>query len=443
MTAHPSGAIGERRDARLRAWAWAFYDWANSAFATAVLTVFFPIFLGRYWIAEDAAVDSTFVLGMANGAASLIIVLLAPILGAIADQGSARKRFLGAFALIGILSTACMPVVAAGDWPLATVLFISGVIGFSGANVFYDALLLAVAPKGRRSRLSALGFALGYLGGGIAFALNTLMVAQPAVFGLADSTAAVRWSFVVVALWWLIFSLPLLLLVDEPRRPGHAPGWSAVSAGWRQLRRTLRHIRELRVVALFLLAYWLYIDGVDTVVRMAVDFGRRIGFDDQDLIYAVLLIQFLGFPATLVYGRLAERIGIKAGILVGLGAYTALTVAAYFITATWHFYALAVVVALVQGGVQALSRALYARIIPADKSAELFGFYNLLGKFAAVIGPFLVGWISLATGSPRLAILSIVVLFLAGGALLWRVDVEAGERFASQLDDSSSTASGY
>lgn len=416
---------GPDHTSRRQVIAWALYDWGNSAFALSVLTVFFPVFLGRYWI-NDPDVNSTFVLGMANGLASLVIVLVAPVLGAVADAAAARKRWLASFAFLGALMCMLLGLVEAGQWPVATALFVLGVVGFSGANVFYDALLVGVAAPGDRERVSAFGYALGYLGGSVLFIINTLMVTRPDWFGLPDAAAATRLAFVSVGVWWLAFTLPLLRRVPEPAPVGGRRARGAVRAGLRQLGATIRHVRQYRAVVLFLVAYWLYIDGVDTIVRMAVDFGSQLGFDTQDLILAILLTNLVGFPATIGFGLLARRIGARRGILAGIGVYVAITVGAYFVSQPWHFYVLAVVVGLVQGGVQATSRAFYSRLIPAHRAAEFFGFYNMLGKFAAVLGPIMVGWTAAWSGDPRVAILTVLVLFVAGGALLLRVPRDAG-----------------
>jgi len=405
---------------RREAFSWALYDWGNSAFATTVMAAFFPIFLGEYWISDGAA-NSTLVLGNANSLGSLLIVLSAPILGAIADRCGARKRFLAFFAFLGALMTGLMYVVSKGHWELATFLFVVAAFGFSGANVFYDSLLVAVARSDKRDIVSALGYSMGYIGGAIIFSVNVLMTLHPDWFGLRDAGHAVRVSFVTVAVWWALFSLPVLLWVREPPTVDRMTGWPAIRAGFRELATTLAHIRQLKHVATFLVAYWLYIDGVDTIVRMAVDYGRQIGFDTNDLITALLITNVIGFPATLIYGRVAERVGAKSGILFAIGVYTVTTALAYFMSSVVHFYMLAVVIGLVQGGVQALSRSMFSRMIPQEKSAEFFGFYNMLGKFAAVIGPLMVAWVSALSGSPRLAILSIIVLFIAGATLLLRV----------------------
>ncbi len=409
---------------------WAFYDWANSAFATIVMAGFFPLFFKKYWAGAMAATESTFLLGSANSLASMLVVVLAPVLGAIADRGGAKKRFLIFFAMMGILMTGGLFLVAQGDWLMALILYAFGVLGFSGSNVFYDALLVNVAEETELDRVSALGFALGYLGGGLLFAFTIVLVSYPEFFGLADAAAAVRWSFLCVALWWGGFSIPVMLLVHEPRAP-QTQGWlGAVRQGWGQLRGTFHRVRQLRMTFLFLLAYWLYIDGVDTIVRMAVDYGLSLGFESNSLMVALLLTQFVGFPAAILFGRLGERRGPRQGIFIAIAVYMLVVLWAYQMQHAWEFYSLAVAVGLVQGGIQALSRSFYARLIPRDKAGEFFGFYNMLGKFAAVAGPSLMAWVGLITGSSRLAMLSILLLFIAGAVLLLLVDEKEGRRQA-------------
>ena len=402
-------------------WGWAMYDWANSAFATVVMAGFFPVFFKDYWNAGLDPVDSTFRLGVANSLASLLIVLLAPLLGAVADRLARRKAMLLAFALLGSLMTAGLYLVGQGEWQLAMFLYVFAMIGFSGSNIFYDSLLPFVSHDRDMDRTSALGFSLGYLGGGLLLSLNVGMVWHPEWFGLADPASAVRASFLVVAAWWLLFSIPLFLFVEEPGGNGSAMSVQVLLAGFQRIWRTLHEVRQLQNIWLFLVAYWLYIDGVDTIVRMAVDYGLSLGFNQNDLILALLLTQFTGFPSALLFGRLGSRFGAKAGILGGLLIYVLVTVWASVMTTAAEFYYLAVLIGLAQGGVQALSRSLYARMIPAGRSAEFFGFYNMLGKFAAIIGPVLMGWIGVLSGNPRTGILSLLILFLAGGVILMKV----------------------
>jgi UMF1 family MFS transporter len=420
--------------------AWAFYDWANSAYATTIMAGFFPLFFKQYASANVEATVSTFRLGLANTCAGLIIALLAPALGAIADRGGSRKRFLIAFAVLGAALTAGLATVGHGEWQRAWALYVGATIGFIGANVFYDSLIIDVAPPGRYERVSAFGFGLGYLGGGLLFTLNVAMTLRPRAFGLADTGDAVHWSFLTVAAWWLVFSLPLLVWVRERPLVHRERSIDAVAAGLRQLVATFHELRALRTVALFLVAYWLYIDGVDTIITMAVDYGLSIGLPQSSLITALLITQFVGFPAAIAFGFIGTRIGPRNAILIGIAVYILLTVGATQMAQARDFYVLAVVVGLVQGGVQSLSRALFAQLIPPEKSGEFFGFYNMMGKFAAVIGPLLVGWTALATGNSRYAVLAIAVLFVAGGAVLLRVNVapaQAGSSRAAPVPERS------
>lgn len=417
-----------------KVFSWALYDWANSAYATTVMAGFFPVFLKQYWAADAEVTTRTFHLGVANSAASLVIVVLAPVLGAIADRSGAKKKFLLYFAVMGIAMTGALSLLARGDWLAALLLYGLATAGFSGSIIFYDALIVDVAGKEQMDVVSALGYALGYLGGGLLFALSVAMTLWPQSFGLADAQQAVRLSFLCVALWWAGFSIPLLLFVKEAALPRPVSGWAAVGAGFTQLRATFREIRKLRVVLLFLVAYWLYIDGVDTIVRMAVDYGMALGFDSNSLIVALLITQFVGFPAAILFGRLGQRLGTKRGIFIAIGVYGCVTVGGFFMDSEAEFYALAVAIGLVQGGIQSLSRSLYARIIPRDKAGEFFGFYNMLGKFAAVIGPALMGLVSLITGSPRASILAILPLFVAGAVILVFVNEGEGRRMAQALE---------
>lgn len=415
-----------------RVWAWAFYDWANSAYATVVMAGFFPVFFKRYWAADLAATDSTFWLGFANSLASVLLILVAPVIGAIADCAGARKRLLAFFALLGVAMTAALYLVAQGDWVAAMVLYMLATFGFMGGNLFYDALIVEVAPESRFDRVSAWGYALGYLGGGLVLALLVIMTLLPHRFGFADSTDVVRMSFLVVAVWWMVFAVPVFVFV--PEAAGRGMSWrAAVRGGLRQLRGTFREVRRLRVVGLFLIAYWLYIDAVDTIVRMAMDYGLSLGFDWQVLIKALLITQFVGFPAAVAFGRMGERYGTKAGLYVAIGVYMGITVWGALIETAAEFYILATLVGLVQGGIQSLSRAFYARLIPPGKAAEFFGFYNMLGKFAAVIGPLMMGWVAVWSGSHRVSLLALLVLFALGGVVLRFVDAEQGRALRDRL----------
>jgi UMF1 family MFS transporter len=406
--------------------AWAFYDWANSAFATTVMAGFFPVFFKQFWSAGTEPTVSTFRLGLGNGIGSFAMALLAPLIGAAADRGGARVKMVALFTLLGVSMTASLYWVEKGQWPWAVLFYALASIGFAGGATFCDSLLLDVAEKPEYDLVSSYGFSVGYLGGGLLFAINVWMTLSPGTFGLADAAAAVRVSFLCVAVWWAVFSLPLLLFVRERRPAVVLSPLAALRAGWRELWTTLGHVRQYRTLSLFLVSFWLYIDGVNTVIKMAVDYGMSIGLEAKSLIAALLITQFVAFPAALVFGWIGKRFGTRKGLLLAIGVYLLVTVWAYWLDSTSEFYAMAAVIGLVQGGVQSLSRSFYARLVPPDKAGEFFGFFNLIGKFAAVIGPLLTGGVALATGSSRLAILSLVLLFAAGGVLLWFVpDAEA------------------
>jgi MFS transporter, UMF1 family len=423
------------KDTKKAIWAWSFYDWANSAFATTVMAGFFPVFFKAYWSAGASVQQSTFYLGMANSFASIIVAALAPILGAIADRGSIKKKLLIFFAFIGCIMTGGLWFVSAGMWQLAVIFYITATIGFSGANIFYDSLLPSVASEKKIDYASSLGFGLGYIGGGLLFLINVVMYLKPAMFGIPDDATAIRISFLTVAVWWALFSIPIMLFVKEPRFAHNVAPSKAIGAGFRQLAETFRKIRYLKVVSLFLLAYWFYIDGVDTIIRMAVDYGSSLGFPAESLIVALLIVQFVAFPATLLYNFFGQRIGVKKALLTAIGAYALLTILGYFMKTTTHFYLLAICIGLFQGGIQALSRSFYSRLIPEKQAAEFFGFFNMLGKFAAVIGPGLMGVVTLLTGSNRIGILSILILFIAGGLLLSRVNEEKGREMLAMYKE--------
>ena len=400
---------------------WALYDWANSAFATTVMAGFFPIFFKQYWSVGTEASVSTFRLGVVSGLGSLVIALAAPILGAMADRGGVRVRLLAFFTLLGAVMTAALYTVAQGEWIAAAVIYSLAGIGFWGGIIFSDALLMDVAEPPEYNRVSALGYAIGYVGGGLLLVVNTAMVTNPAAFGLSGAAEAVRLAFPMVAVWWLLFTIPCLLWVRERKPARVLPARDALRAGWREFRTTLHEVRKYRPLVWFLLAYWLYIDGVNTIIKMAVDYGLSLGFPQQSLIAALLIVQVVGFPAALAFGWLGDRIGARNGILIAIAVYAAATVGAYSIREVEHFYLLAVTIGLVQGGIQSLSRSYYALLVPEGKQGEFFGFYNMMGKFAAVLGPTLVGVVALLTGDTRIGMLSVLVLFVGGAVLLARV----------------------
>ncbi len=427
-------------------WGWALYDWANSAFATTVMAGFFPIFFKQYWSYGADVNMSTAQLGFGNSIASVFVALIAPVVGAIADRGSARKKFLIFFAYMGVLMTGALFLVPKGYWVWAIFVYIMGVVGFSGANIFYDSLLPSVADEHEIDYVSGLGYSMGYLGGGILFLANVIMTLMPEKFGISDATAAVKYSFLSVALWWGLFTIFTILWVPEERLPfASNKGARILSDSFRQLMDTFKQIRHLKTIFLFLAAYWFYIDGVGTIIRMAVDYGMSLGFNSNDLIVALLITQFVGFPSALAFGKLGQRWNVRKSIYIAIAIYIFITLWGAMMTNKQEFYILAIIIGLVQGGIQALSRSYYSRLIPKNKVAEFYGFYNMLGKFAAILGPLLMGIVGLVTRrmlmppSPtpeqivqvgqlasRWGIASLLLLFIIGAILFFFVDEEKG-----------------
>ena len=404
------------------AWSWALYDWANSAFATTVMAGFFPIFFKSYWGSDLSDAESTFAIGSINSLVGLLIAFSAPILGAFADAGDSKRKFLFSFIFLGVIATGYLFFIPESSWKLAVIFYGIGVIGFSGGNIFYDSLLVTVSKEKERNRVSALGFSLGYLGGGILFLLNVVMFLYPNWFGLEDQIEAVLWSFLLVAVWWFIFSLPIYLNVKEPRQNSNNKKINTIIAdAFGNLLNTARSIKKFKSAVIFLLAYFLYMDGVDTIIRMATSYGSDIGLSATSMIQALLLTQFIGFPATLVFGYYADKFGYKYSLSFAIIVYIIVVLFSSQMDTALEFYMVASVIGLVQGGVQAISRSFFSTLIPENKAAEFFGFYNFIGKSSVFLGPFMVSGIALITGSPSYGILSLLILFIPGLILLWLV----------------------
>ena len=401
---------------------WALYDWANSAFATTVMAGFFPLFFKSFWATDLSPVESTAVIGTTNSFAGLLIMLLAPILGAYSDLGKIKKKFLAYFAILGVLSTGYLYFIPQGDWVIAASFYALAVVGFSGGNIFYDSLIVSVSKSDQRNKVSSLGFSMGYLGGGLLFVVNVLMYLNPAWFGLSSEIEAILLSFLSVAIWWTIFSLPLFINVEEESNNKISRGFfKTITEAFNEVASTLREVKKHKKIALFLLAYWLYIDGVDTIIRMATAYGSDIGLSTSSMIIALLITQFIGFPSTLVFGVYADKIGFKKILTIGISIYICITFYATNMSTALEFYILAVTVGLVQGGIQAISRSFFSTLIPKNKEAQFFGFYNLVGKSAVFLGPVLVSWVALIFGNPRYGIFSLLFLFIPGLVLLWMV----------------------
>lgn len=417
--------------------AWALYDWANSAFMVTVVTAVFPIYFSSVAAADLPPATATARFGLTTTVALTFVALLAPVLGALADFAGVKKKMLGACLALGVAATACMFFIQRGDWVLAALLFALANIGAASSLVFADSLLPHVARPDELDRVSTAGYALGYLGGGLLLLVNLAWIQRPELFGLGGAALASRLSFVSVAVWWLGFSIPLFRKVPEPPRAGEADmraGQSAVRASFVRLFQTLRELRGYRQAFLMLLAFLIYNDGIGTIIRMATPFGTEIGLEQGDLIAAVVLVQFVGVPFAFVFGQLAARIGAKHAVFLSLAVYVVISVLAYGMTTAAEFYALALLVGMVQGGSQALSRSLFASMVPRHKSAEFFGFFGVFEKFAGIVGPAVFTVMVVVTGSSRGAILSIMAFFIVGGLLLSRVDVEEGRRAARRAE---------
>jgi UMF1 family MFS transporter len=396
---------------------WALYDWANSAFALSVLAVLFPLVLGNFWSIGDNGAAVTARLGWITFAASAIVCITAPLFGTIADAGGYRKRFLFVLATIGAIMTAALGFIGEGEWPLALGVYLVASFGYYSSTVFYDSLLIDVCEPRYFSFVSSLGFSFGYLGGAVLLALHVWMLSNPATFGFDDVSEVFSFAFVSVGAWWIVFLMPLLYFVPERHSPNEVRG-GAIRAAYAELRATMLKVGQYRNVVIFLAGYWLYIGGVFTVIFMAVNYGQRLGFDDKDLVMALLITNFVGFPATLLYGFVAHRFGPKSGIYFALLVYICMSAWAIFMKDVEQFYIMAIVIGMVQGGVQGLSRSLYASLIPPEQPGEFFGFYNMVTKLAHVLGPAMVATAAMLSDDPKWVLLTLMPLFLAGGFLL-------------------------
>jgi UMF1 family MFS transporter len=417
--------------------AWAMYDWANSAFQTTIIAAVFPIYFHNVVAADLGDRLSTSRFAWATTIAIVIVALVAPLLGAIADYAAMKKKMLGAFLAIGVVATLAMYWIRAGDWLFALTLFVLGNVAVAGSIVFYESLLPHLVSEQELDRVSSAGYAIGYLGGGVLLAINLLMIQQPAWFGIADTGTAVRLSLASVGLWWLVFSIPLFRRVPEPPRRiegDETPGASLVGTGARRLVETFRELRRFKQAFLLLVAFLVYNDGIQTIIRMATTFGSQIGIDQGAMITALLITQFIGVPFAFLFGMVAGRIGAKTAVFVGLGVYAFIITLGYNMTTALHFYALAIMVGMVQGGTQALSRSLFASMIPRHKSSEFFAFFGVFERYAGVLGPLIFAVMVDATGQSRNAMLAVLGFFVIGGAILAFVDVDAGRRAARQAE---------
>jgi UMF1 family MFS transporter len=417
--------------------AWAMYDWANSAVQTTIIAAIFPIYFQKVAAAGMPGPEATSRFAWATTIAILIVAVVAPLLGAVADHAPVKKRLLAVFLAIGAAATAAMFFISRGEWLFALVLFILSNVGVAGSIVFYDSLLPHLAGDDEMDRVSTAGYALGYLGGGVLLAINILAMSRPEWFLLPDRDTAVRASLASVAVWWVVFSIPLFRRVSEPAvrlQQDARPRGNAIATAVRRLLQTLRELRRYRQAFMLLLAFLIYNDGIQTIIRMATIYGTEIGLDENAMIGALLITQFIGVPFGFLFGVFAGRVGAKRALFTGLMTYAVITVLGYYMRTATQFFLLAVLVGTVQGGTQALSRSLFAGMIPRHKSSEFFAFFGVFERYAGILGPAVFAWVVGHSGTSRNAILSILAFFIVGGWLLTLVDVGEGRRAARERE---------
>jgi len=416
-------------------YSWAMYDWANSAFATTIMAAVLPAYYSKVAAATLDATTASSYWGYTNTIAMLLMAFLAPILGAIGDYKRSKIKYLTGFVILGVFFTGMLYFINQGDWLYASLFYIMGRFGFGSANIFYDSLLPHISNENNIDRISTLGYSAGYLGGGILLAINIGMILSPETFNIGDSAMGVKLSFLSVAVWWLIFSVPVLKNVQEPFKIGiNVQTSNSIKNAFQRLSETFRQVKKFRQAFLFLIAFWFYNDGIGTIIVMAVIFGAEIGIGEEHLFGAILAVQFIGAPFTILFGKLAEKITAKRAVYLGLIVYTLIAIGGYFMQTALHFWILAVVVGMVQGGTQALSRSLFGLMTPKKKSAEFFGFFDVSQKFSGILGPALFGMVGQLTGSSRLSIIALVIFFVGGMFMLEKVRLAEGIAAAQSAD---------
>ncbi|MEN1970460.1 MFS transporter [Lentibacillus sp. N15] len=405
---------------------WMMYDFGNSAFATTIMAAVLPVF---YYDVAAVGVDkslATSYWGYSQSIAVLLVAILAPFLGAISDYSAAKKKFLRFFAYMGIVASILLAFVGEGDYLFASILLIVGTIGFSSGNIFYDAFLPEITDEETIDKVSTGGYAVGYIGGGVLLAINILMILKYQWFGMANATVASQVSFASVGIWWFLFSLPLFRNIKEEKKTAVKRDQSYIRIGITRVTTTFKDMKHYKHLLIFLLAFWMYNDGISTIIKMATIYGRDIGIDSNSLIAALLITQFVGIPCTFFFGWLAQKITAKRALYITLFTYLGIVLLGYSMSSALHFYLLAFAVGIVQGGAQSLSRSIYGRMVPANKHAEFFGFYGISSKFSAVFGPFLFALVGQLTGSSRLGIVSVAFFFIVGIILLRFVNIDKG-----------------
>ncbi|MGM7684058.1 MFS transporter [Cytobacillus sp. Hm23] len=397
---------------------WIFYDWANSAYSIIITTAIFPLFYKEAATNSGiSAASSTAYLGYTIAIATFILAMLSPILGTIADYQGLKKKFFTFFLLLGVTSTAILAFIPSNQWLMLLVCYTVATIGSAGANIFYNAFLVDVTPKKRMNRVSTYGFGFGYIGSTIPFIVSIaiIMLSQSSILPISTAVAS-KIAFMITALWWFVFTIPLLKhvyqvhYIERERKP--------VSNSFKRLAKTVKEVRKYRSLFLFLLAYFFYIDGVGTIISMSTAYGTDLGISATSLLIILFVTQVVAAPFAILYGKLADIFTGKKMLYVGIIIYIIVCIYAFFLQTTLDFWILAMLVASSQGGIQALSRSYFAKLIPKENANEFFGFYNIFGKFAAIMGPFLVGLTSQLTGHTNMGVFSLIVLFVIGGIIL-------------------------
>ena len=428
---NPQASVSEsdlthKRDIR----AWTMYDWANSAFATTIMAAVFPVYYAPLGMASESGAIMTSRWGFTTALGALIAAVISPILGAVADFSGSKKKFLTIFMLLGAVSTALLFLPnQPGDWLFASIIFIFANIGFAGSLVYYDALLPHVARADEIDQVSSRGYMMGYLGGGVLLAVNLVMImVLPAIFPALDTGLMTRLSFVTVAVWWFVFSIPLLIRVKEPTRKIEVgeENLRPIQASFTRLVKTFKDLKKYRDLSMGLLAFWIYANGIGTIITMSTIYGKELNFSDITLIGTLLMVQILAAPFAYLFGWLAKKIGTKKAIYLSLTIYSLIAIGGYFMYHEWQFWVLGAAVATVQGGSQALSRSMIGRMMPKSKSAEFYGFFSVFEKFASILGPAIFGVVSRIMNESRLSIASLIVFFLVGFYVLTKVNIERG-----------------
>ena len=425
--------------------AWAMYDWALSSVQTTLMVAVFPVYFVQVVASDLPASAASQRLATANTIVAIVVACLGPVLGTLSDFVAAKKRFLGVCVVLGAMATAGLFTVGQGDVMRGLSLFVAALICATASTVFYESLLPRIARPHEVDRVSTAGYAFGYIGGGVLLAANLAWILKPELIGLSPAsdprspagTLPVRLALLSVAFWWVIFSVPLFRRVPEPAPllPPNERAGRALRLTLAQFGSTVRELRRFRQALLMLIAFLLYNDGIQTIIKMATAYGAEIGIGSSDLIAAILIVQFVGIPCAFLFGAVAQRFGAKRSLFVGLSIYVAISILGYFMRTATHFYLLAFLTGLVQGGTQALSRSLFASLIPAYKSGEFFGFYAVFEKFANIFGPLFFAITIAVTGESRLAILSVILFFVAGALVLSLVDVDEGRRAAREAEE--------